>query len=177
MGDERPTIRIVAAPPDSAPPLELDAVVIEDDTYLVLGADPVAKEEYERGDRLVRRAAATDPKKPGTVVVEEGSPQRYLAVVHDLDLEPSWREEWVAAALGGLMREVGARRHRSIALPMLGTLHGTLEPRRFVELLRQALDDFPPDSLESIWLIVPWGTRRGLLDRLEGYDCEVRGSG
>ena len=151
-------LKIIVAPAESAPSFKLDAVVAEEDTFLVLGADPVAKENYESPQALTRSAAATEPAAPGSVVVREGSPLRLLAVIHDLELEPSWSEEWVASALSSIFLEAEARRLSAIALPTLGTLHGSLEPQRFVELLKSVLDAAYFGSLERLWLVVPRGT-------------------
>jgi O-acetyl-ADP-ribose deacetylase (regulator of RNase III) len=90
-----------------------------------------------------------------------------LAIVHDLNQEPSWREEWVASALEGIFREAESRRLRSIALPFLGTLHGSLKKERFVELLRCALERMSPNHLKRLWLLVPAGTSSKILEMLE----------
>ena len=86
---------------------------------------------------------------------------RFLAVVHDLDQDPSCNETWVAAALNGVLEEAEARGLQAIGLPMIGTLHGSLSPERFVVLLRNslrrgslsALQAGLPNALQRIWLI------------------------
>jgi O-acetyl-ADP-ribose deacetylase (regulator of RNase III) len=151
----------------------LDAVVLEEDTYLVLGAEPVARETHEKAERLLERAAASEPQIPGTVVVKEGSPLKFLAVVHDLEEEPSWREEWVEGALAAVLQQAEARGIRSLSLPMLGTLHGTFEAERFVELLRKALESVWLGRLENVWLVVPTDVPRHIFERLRGLDVDL----
>jgi hypothetical protein len=89
---------------------------------------------------------------PGSVVVQPGPPLRLLAVVHDLAREPSWREEWIDAALAGVMREVRKRQVRALALPVLGARHGRMPASAFAGLLRRALEAETPPSLARLWL-------------------------
>ena len=82
-------------------------------------------------------------------------PERLLhPVVHDLEQEPTWREEWVASALEEVLRQVGERSLRSLAMPMLGAVHGSLEGSRFVELLANALEGAALEHLKELWLLV-----------------------
>ena len=161
------------ATPGSDPPFPLDAVVVEEDTYLVLGAKPVAREMHESPERTLEEAESREPEIPGTVLVLEGSPLRLLAVVHDLDEEPSWREEWVASALVAVLQEAEARGIRSLSLPMLGTLYGSLEAQRFVELLREALGSTWLGRLENVWLVVPTDVPRHIFETLRELDVDL----
>jgi hypothetical protein len=173
MDEARSALRIVVAPP-GAPPFLADAVVAEEDTYLVLSPDYEAHETREPPEHLLKMAAASQPAAPGSVVVRASLPVRLLAIVHDLNEEPSWREEWVTTALATVLREAESKEFRSIALPMLGTLYGSLDERRFVELFRAALDDAAPVFPESIWLMVRPGTPRNAFEPLDGYDVDLR---
>jgi hypothetical protein len=79
-----------------------------------------------------------------------------LAVVHDLDIEPSWRESWVAAALSSIFAEAATRRLRTLRIPLLATRHGRLAPSRFMRLLRTAVDDAIAREgldLRAVWLV------------------------
>ena len=157
---------MVAAPRDR-PPFEVSAVVREEDTYLVLSADPVVKEPQESWDEVVKQVNDLRPETPGCVLIRETYPLEILAVVHDLDRDPSWEEEWIAAALGGVLREFAARRVRSGAIPMLGATHGSLAQERAAGLLREALKRGGPRTLEHIWLVVPSGTRYRELQKIK----------
>ena len=168
------SVRIVVTSPEGPSPFAPQAVVLEDDTYRVLGAEPVASERYEDTGRALERAAAAEPELPGSVIVSEKSPLVFHAVVHDLDSEPSWREEWVVDAIYRILREAGRRKLRCIALPMLGTLHGSLDARRFVQLLRSALVGSDLGTLEAIWLLAPAGTPHGVFDPLREQELEIR---
>ncbi len=148
-------MRIIAAPSERQPDLTIDAVVIEDDTYLVLGSEPVARQTGESPQRLLDHAAAAQPVEPGTVVVRGGTPLRLHAVVHDLGLEPSWREAWIEAALDSVFQEVEVRRLHALSLPPLGSVHGGLGLNRFARLLAATLQRLPPEHLEAVWLVTP----------------------
>jgi hypothetical protein len=140
---------VTAAPPP------VDAVVAEEDTYLVLSADTGVMEPAVARLRVFHEAYAAEPVEPGNVVAREGTPLRLLAVVHDLSQDPTWREDWVAASIGAVLREADSRRVRTLAMPPLGRVHGALARERLVVLLRSALQDRPPRNLEQLFLVVP----------------------
>jgi hypothetical protein len=146
-------IPITVAPPDR-PPFPLDALAVEDDTWLVLGADPDFREPAEHPLRVWHELHRFEPAEPGSVVVRRGCPTLLLAVVHDLSCDPTWREEWVVRALGGILGQVDRLGVRSLGLPILGAVHGKLRPERFMALLSEALADTPP-SLERVWVARP----------------------
>jgi hypothetical protein len=158
-------VRLFVAPREW-PPFLADALAEEEDTYLVLSADPEVLETREQTEELMAELLKTNPAVPGSVIVKEGRPLSLLAVVHDLNQEPSWKEEWIISALDRILREVETRKLRSIALPMLGTLHGSLEKQRFLVLLREALEWSSPEHLTRLWLVVPPGTTGEVLGML-----------
>ena len=160
------SLAIVAAPKDS-PPFTVDAVAFEEDTFLVLSADRKVRAPKESLVRLMTRVIETRPETPGSVLVKGKDPLRLLAIVHDLNQDPSWREEWIASALDGIFREAESRGLQSIALPFLGTLHGSLDKERFIKLLGSALERTSPSHLKRLWLVVPAGTRSRILEILE----------
>jgi O-acetyl-ADP-ribose deacetylase (regulator of RNase III) len=125
---------------------------VEDDTYMVLGADVVVEEEHEPVDELLDRAARLEPKSLGAVVVTDKFPLLLHAIVHDLGREPTCREEWVASALDTILRESEKRKLKSLALPMLGVGCGSLAPRRVAQLLGRALSENAPLHLRHVWL-------------------------
>ncbi len=160
------SVRIVAVPKDR-PPFPVDAVAFEEDTFLVLSADPEVRIPNESLLRVMTRVIETPPETPGSVVVKGKHPIHLLAIVHDLNLEPSWKEEWVVSALHAIFKEAEGRRLKSIALPFLGTLHGSLDKERFVVLLKRALERMSAKYLKRLWLAVPAGTSSKILQILE----------
>ncbi len=152
----------------------VEAIVAEEDTFLVLSADPKPRETHERPERLLAHAREIEPVAPGTVLVREGSPRRFLAIVHDLNEEPSWKEEWVEDTLREILRKAEELGLESIALPMLGTIHGSLEPRRFAELLKKTLQDTSLTHLTTIWLMASAASVHEISEVLSELDCDIR---
>lgn len=146
---------VIAAEPYRRPPFQVDAVVAEEDSFMVLSAGPQFHEPADHPVRILTAAFTARPVQPGSVVVKSGFPVMIYAVVHDLDHEPTWKEEWVAAAYRAIMREAARCGFQAIALPLLGTVHGTLLPRRSALLLRRVLDKNVPEGLKRLWLVVP----------------------
>jgi hypothetical protein len=160
------SLEIVAAPKDK-PPFSVDAMALEEDTFLVLSADPKLRDPKEHQLRLMTRVIETQPEMPGTVIVKGRRPLRLLAIVHDLNQDPSWKEEWVASALDGIFREAESLKLQSIGLPFLGTLHGSLGKGRFLVLLQGALERLSSKYLKRLWLVVPIGTSTTIFQLLE----------
>jgi len=160
------SIDIVAAPKDS-PPFSIDAVVVEEDTFLVLSANPKVRDPRKHLVQIMTKVINTRPEKPGKVLVKGKHPLLLLAIVYDLNQEPSWREKWIESALNEIFRVTESRDLKSIALPLLGTLHGSFEKQRFIVLLRHALNRISAHHLKRIWLIVPPGTSSKIFEKFQ----------
>jgi len=154
---ENRKLQIIAAP-ENDPPFDIEAMAIEQDTFLIMDTTQQVEYSGESVDQLVSEGRKTLPVKPGSILVRGKRPLRFLAIVHDVNEEPSWREEWVASALDEIFRESERRKLQSLAIPMLGTLHGSLKPERFLVLLRSAMEQASLTHLRRLWLIVPAGT-------------------
>jgi hypothetical protein len=157
---------VTIAPPDEAP-FPVQAVVEEQDTCLILDIEPVIRKPMESFPRLVRQANEQRPRTPGEVVVRPGSPMRLLAVVHDLEREPSCKESWINDALLNVLRQLGRHRVNAAALPLLGTVHGHFNGMRFVRLLRDALHSHTSSYPKKLWLIAPEGDCEWIAKYLE----------
>lgn len=159
------SMSIVAAPENSSP-FDVDAIVFEEDTWLVLSADPKACEPEEHPIRLMTELIEAQPEPVGSVLIKGRNPTRFLAIVHDVDQDPTWREEWVESALKEILRLAEHRSLRSVKLPLLGTLHGRLEKQRFVVLLGRALAQATFNHLKSLWLVAPAEACPDIIDSL-----------
>ena len=160
------SIDIVAAPKDS-PPFSIDAVAVEEDTFLVLSADPKVRDPHMDLVRIMTNVINTRPEKPGTVLVRGKHPLLLLAIVHDFNQEPSWKEKWIVSALNEIFRVTESRGLTSIAIPLLGTLHGSLKKQRFIVLLSRTLKRVSVSHLKRIWLIVTPGTSRKIFKKFQ----------
>ncbi len=171
----RGSLKIVAAPKNNQP-FPIDAVAFEEDTFLVLNADTAIREPKESLMRVMTKVIETCPEEPGSVLVKGERPLRMLAIVHDLNREPTWKEEWVESALRGIFQEAERRRLESLALPFIGTLHGKLGKGRFVGMLREVLECMEFKHLRKVWLVVPSKTKRTILKALEpGFSEDEKG--
>ena len=136
------------------PPSEIGAVVAEEDRYLVFDADPEACETKDDAESIIREFCGAVALEPGTVIARGSNPIHFLAVVHDLDQTPTCREEWVAKALEQIIREVNAHDIRSLAVPLLGGVHGSLSTAQFAAALCSALKQAKRDPSLRIWLLL-----------------------
>lgn len=157
---------IIAAPREK-PPFSVKGEVAEEDTYLVMSAPLKLPATREPLMRIKTRLIETRPREPGTVLLKGKNPVQLLAVIHDLNREPSWKEAWISHALERVLEIAEEQRLASIALPMLGTVHGTLEARKFMLLLGTALKAGNPFHLQRIWLVVPGETGLQTLEMLK----------
>jgi hypothetical protein len=159
------SLRIVAAG-EKHQPFGVEAISFEEDTWLIMSADPKVCEPEEHPIRLMTDLINTEPIPVGSVLVKGKSPLKFLAVVHDVDQEPTWKESWIEKALRGIFKEAEDRRLKSIALPLLGTRHGKLLPTRFIHLLDRALKQSKLEHLRRLWLVTPPGFDHDLIDIL-----------
>ncbi len=95
-----------------------------------------------------------EPDRPGSVVVQAGRPLRLLAIVHDVNCDPTWRAEWIATALRQVMREVARRRLQALGLPLLGRQFGRMPRAVWTDLLAGALADMRAPCPRRLWLMV-----------------------
>jgi hypothetical protein len=159
-------VRIVAAP-ENKPPFDVDAIAYEEDTWLIMSADPKVCQPEEHPIRLMTDLINAQPETVGSVRVQGKNPLRFLAVVHDVNLEPTWKEEWIEKALGNIFREAEGRKLKAIAVPMLGTRHGRLDQKDFTALLGRSLRQQSFAHLKRLWLIAPSGASSEIVRSLK----------
>lgn len=135
-------------------PFPVDALVLEEDTWFALSAEPVARAPDVHPIRAMTEAWEMQPAVPGSVHLRAGWPVRVLAVVHDLTLEPSWREEWIRSALRDALETAQRRGWQALGIEPLGCVHGRFEPAAFDRMLQGMLGALrrPP---RRVWRIVP----------------------
>ena len=66
---------------------------MEEDTFCVLSADPSVSDPGKSLMKIKTRLLEITPEQRGSVIVCKGRPLRFLAIVHDFNEDPSWREE------------------------------------------------------------------------------------
>ena len=149
-------VQIVVARAED-PPFAIDGEVFEEDTWLALSTKTDVIRPLDHPLRVMTRVWEAKPESLGSVTVKPGSPARLLAVVHDLDAEPSCTEEWVESALYEVFGNCTAHRLRALKLPLLGSKHSNLPAIRFMVLLRRSLqravDEDAGVPLRRLWLV------------------------
>jgi len=161
-------IRIAVAPKET-PPFPVEAIAFEEDTFLVMSADPTVRDPKIPLIRIMANLMETRPRAPGTVLVQGNSPVRLLAIIHDFNEDPSSKEEWIQKAFLGIFEAAERLNLRSMALPLLGTVHGSLDRDRAVQLLAGELVRHALRDLDHLWLVVPPSSSAEVLDRLKGH--------
>lgn len=148
-------VQIVVARGDD-PPFAIDGQVFEEDTWLAMSTELDVIRSPDHPVRVMTLAWEAKPENPGSVTVKRGPPARLLAVVHDLDAEPSCTEEWVESALYEVFMSCTKHRLHALKLPLLGSKHGNLPATRFMALLRRSLqravDEDGSLPLRRLWL-------------------------
>jgi len=132
-------IKLIASP-RKHPPKRMDALVFEEDAFLIMSDEPEYVPPATHPIRLMREIADFTPEVPGSVVVKDKNPIRMLAVVHDVNLTPTWKEEWIEKAICAVFQKAEALKINTLGLPLLGTKHGKLDLQRFLKLLARCLD-------------------------------------
>lgn len=147
-------IDIVIAP-KAVPPFDIDAVVEEQDTALILSKPgKISISDNKPVWFLANKLESQTLLKPGSVIKRDGKTIRLLAIVHDLDMEPSWSSEWIEHALDNIIKVCQEQEISSIQLPVLGAQHGRFSMQEFLYLLVITLNK-AQGKLNKIWLVVP----------------------
>ena len=147
-------IDIVVAP-QAIQPFDIDAVVEEQDTALILSEpESITEPENKPAWFLANKLESQTLLKPGSVIKRDGKTIRLLAIVHDLDMEPSWSSEWIKHALDNIIKVCQEQGISSIQLPVLGAQHGRFNIEEFLQLLVMAINK-AQGKLKKIWLVVP----------------------
>jgi hypothetical protein len=162
------SLRIVAAP-ESSPPFPVTAVALEEDTWLIISAEPRFCEPEQHPIRMMTDLINARKHPLGSVVVRNARPLQFLAIVHDVDHEPTWREEWVKKALASVFAEAERRKMFALGLHLLGTRHGSLKTRRFARLLAGTLRSTDFQHLRRLWVIAPVGINQDLVAALKKF--------
>lgn len=137
-------------------PFSTQIQVVEQDNSLVLEADNEIRDPGM--DKPAWYLANTLEQQPlckmGEVIVKPGHPETLWAIIHDLDLNPTWRREWIETAVESLLTFCEEHAIYSIALPILGAQFGRFETTDFIQLLLRALNKNHPSHLKRIALVV-----------------------
>jgi hypothetical protein len=148
-------IAIYSAPREH-PPFDCQAMVVEQDTNLILGEQTTLVEPNKPAWYLANTLERDQPVyKPGDVIIKRGPPMQLLAVIHDIEQQPSCDNDSLKLAWQNLMTIVTQNNIKTLATPALGSVYGKIKLEESLRLLGQAIHDYTPPCLEKIWLILP----------------------
>ena len=145
----------IVVSPKTVSPFDIDAVVEEQDTALILSKPGnITEQDNKPVWFLANKLESQALLKPGSVIKRDGKTIRLLAIVHDLDMEPSWSSDWIEQALDNIIKLSQIQGISSIQLPVLGAQHGRFSMQEFLYLLVIAINK-TQGKLKKIWLVVP----------------------
>jgi len=107
--------------------LNVDAVVEEQDTNLILGKSPVILDTIESFPAMVKKMEQQTCEKVGNVLVKQSIPIRFIAIVYK-------------------------HRIKTLAMPLLGTSYGKLEEENIIQLLQDSLIQNRQQTLKKIFI-------------------------
>jgi len=142
---------LISGSPHEEPPFEVEAVVIEQDRFLVMTPpQSIIVRPQERMDQLITAALNIRPYDIGTVLIQDTHPLTLLAVIHDLDNEPSWHDQGIIKTLTAIISVCEQRSLHALAVPLFGT-----KPALFhtLSLVQQVISTTDHHCLERIWLV------------------------
>lgn len=143
----------IAAMEATAP--KLDAVVVEEDTYQVLSSDGILHSPNESLQSISAQLSGYVPPHPGEILIRGTDPIEIVAIVHDLDYTPSWRQEWILSALQKVFAQAHKRQLHTMAMPLLGSVHGRFPAIQFLHLLEAVINQEEARYPKTLWLAAP----------------------
>lgn len=148
-------IEIAIAPVEYVP-VEIDAIVEEQDTQLLMGIDTEINYPDEDFDTLIdQMLSGKSVRSPGQIIIKQAQPLKLKAIIYDINQKPSWKIEWIAFALKQLVTEIENYNIKTLAMPLLGTVHGKVDENESIELLCANLNTEQACCLEKLWIIAP----------------------
>lgn len=149
---------------DTQPSLPVDVRVFEEDTHLVLTVDPIMRHTEEHPIRLMTKVAEAKPNKPGSLIINKKS---WYAVIHDVDQDPTWKEEWIEKAYRQVFMLAEIQRVQTIGLPLLGSVHGSFTAEKSLALLVSIVKTTSFQTLKKILILVPHTDRTSIWIKLK----------
>lgn len=119
--------------------LSMDAVVEEQDTHLLLGKSPVISTVVTGFPQLVKKMQQQVAETPGSVIVKNTKPKRFIAIVYDIDNATICRREWLESALKNIFIQCCKYKIMTLAMPLLGTCYGRIDEPMMIKILEQYL--------------------------------------
>jgi len=130
--------------------LNVDAIVEEQDTNLILGKSPVILETIESFQDLVKKMGQQTREIVGNVLVKQSIPIRFIAIIYDIEHAPIVKKIWIEDAIQNILAQCEKYRIKTLAMPLLGTSYGKLEEESIIQLLQDSLIQNRQQTLKKI---------------------------
>ncbi len=132
-------------------PKPVEVMVFEEDTNLILTVDREMYFQEEHPIRLMTEIHRTKGHVPGSLVTRGKS---WYAVVIDLNAEKMCDSKWISKAYQHVFVNLEEEKIVTVAINLLGTIHGKMAVKDAVSLFVTALESKVPANLKQVWLIV-----------------------
>lgn len=142
---------MVAVSTKETPPFPIKALVMEDDTYQVLSAPPFVEEPLDHPNKIMSDLIDFQPGRHGSVVCRGNV---WLALVHDLDREPTCDETVVRSCLGEIFELAAQKKVGAFGMPPLGGVHGKIPEHRALSLIFETLRHREVRAVHKMWIVV-----------------------
>jgi len=144
----------IAIAPQQFSPFQVDALVKEQDTALIMGESQTLRSDEDMPVwYLANKLESKNLPSPGQVIVRDTHPLRLQAIVHDLDSEPSCSELWIFQAIQQIFDTAESRGLHAIQMPLLGTRYSGITPRQFFTILLEIINRKRPAPIGKLWLV------------------------
>ncbi len=131
---------------------DLDAVVLEEDTHLILTVDGRCNYIETHPVRMMTEIHRAKVHEPGSLIVNGKS---WYAVTIDLDSDPLCRPVWVQQVYENIALQIKKNSISKLGIFLLGNVHGGLGAAECVELFIKAVQTWHKSQLQEVCLIVP----------------------
>jgi len=98
--------------------LNVDAIVEEQDTNLILCKSPVILEAIESFSALVKKMEQQPRERVGNVLVKQSIPKRFIAIVYDVEHTPIGMKIWIEEALQNILAHCDKYKIKTLAMPL-----------------------------------------------------------
>lgn len=132
--------------------LQVDAIVEEQDTNLILGKSPVIMDTIENFATLVKKMGQQTRKIPGNVIFKQSIPKRLIAIIYDVEHTPICEESWIEEVLRNILILCEGNKIKTLAMPLLGTSYGKLKDETIMQLLQDSLVQNRQQHLKKIFI-------------------------
>lgn len=131
---------------------DMDAVVFEEDTHLVLTVNKRCTLHEKHPLRMMTDLYTAKRHRPGSLVINGNS---WYGVTIDLDCDPVCRSEWIEQVYTNIAKQVKKSKISKLGVHLLGNVHAGLDVSVCVDLLLSGLGALKGDDLDELLIIVP----------------------